>query len=144
MLATLLTTTPLAVPSKVPLAPAITIDDICLAWVIDNEARGESILGQRAVLDVVKNRMATKKLTACQVVKEPYQFSGYHKGMKLKATKEMLHRLDDVSKMKPVVPSATYFHAKYVRPSWAAKMKRILTIGRHIFFAERKPKEKQK
>lgn len=141
-----LVTATLAVPANVPVAPALPIiskDDVCLAWVIDDEARGEPKRGQKAVYDVVKHRMETRQMTACEVVKEPYQFSGYRRGMRLKATEEMLQRLKEVRIMRPVVPNATYFHSKKVKPSWAARMKRILTIGAHTFYAP-KPKEKHK
>jgi spore germination cell wall hydrolase CwlJ-like protein len=115
----------------------------CLAWALHDEARGEPIKGQRAVYDVIKHRMTVRSLTACEVVKQPYQFSGYKRGMKLRADDDMLQRLDEVRRMRPVVPSATYFHSKAVKPSWAAKMKRILSIGGHVFYRP-KPKEKQK
>lgn len=105
-----------------------------MAWVINDEARGEPLRGQRAVYDVVKHRMEIRKLTACEVVKEPYQFSGYHRGMRLTATEEMLQRLSKVRRIAPVAGNATYFHSNKVHPSWASKMKRILTIGKHAFF----------
>jgi len=114
-----------------------------MAWVIDDEARGEPQRGQKAVYDVVKHRMETQRLTACEVVKEPYQFSGYHRGMHMRATEEMLQRLAKLRRMKPVVPNATYFHSKDVHPTWAARMKKVLTIGRHSFYVP-KPKEKHK
>lgn len=148
VLCTFFATSTLATPPNVPAAPAVTQEDVCLAWVIDNEARGEPKRGQKAVYDVVKHRMETRQLTACEVVKEPYQFSGYHRGMKLKADSEMLQRLSEVRKMRPVVPNATYFHSNKVRPAWASKMRKILTIGKHAFYAIRpgrgQPKEKHK
>ncbi|ESR25514.1 Cell wall hydrolyses involved in spore germination [Lutibaculum baratangense AMV1] len=32
--------------------------------------------------------------------------------------------------------SATHYHADYVSPRWAKKLKRIGTIGAHLFYAE--------
>ena len=29
---------------------------------------------------------------------------------------------------------ATHYHAFYVQPSWSTKMKRIIRIGKHIFY----------
>lgn len=136
-------TSTLAVPPSVPPVPEFTQDDICMAWVIYDEARGEPLRGQKAVYDVVTHRMEIRKLTACEVVKEPYQFSGYHRGMTLTASHEMLQRLKEVRTMRPVVPNATFFHSRDVKPTWASKMKRILTIGRHSFYVFRKPKEKK-
>lgn len=139
-------TASLAVPANVPIArvPVVSHEDVCLAWVVDDEARGEPIRGQRAVYDVVKHRMATRKLTACEVVKERGQFSGYHQGMRMRATEEMLQRLKKLRRIAPVVSNASYFHNSTVKPTWASKMQRILTIGRHIFYGPRKFKEKQK
>jgi spore germination cell wall hydrolase CwlJ-like protein len=139
-------TTTLAVPPKAPDAPiakVISSDDICFAWVIHDEARGEPLTGQRAVYDVVKHRMTTRNLTACEVVKQKHQFSGYRRGMRLKADDAMLERLGEVRKVKPVVPNASYFHSKQVKPTWASKMKRIFSIGGHVFYRNN-PKEKQK
>lgn len=144
VLCTSLVTNTLATPPHIPMAKAITRDDICMAWVINDEARGEPVRGQRAVYDVVKHRMEIRKLTACEVVKEPYQFSGYHRGMRLTATEEMLQRLSKVRRIAPVASNATYFHSNKVRPKWAHKMKRILTIGKHAFYMPRKQKEKHK
>jgi spore germination cell wall hydrolase CwlJ-like protein len=87
--------------------------------------------------------METRDMTACEVVKESGQFSGFHRGMRLVATEEMLQRLKKVRRIAPVASSATFFHSDYVKPTWASKMKKILTIGRHTFFAERKHKEKK-
>jgi spore germination cell wall hydrolase CwlJ-like protein len=132
-----------------PLAPLYD-DNICLAWVVDDEARGEPPRGQRAVYDVVKHRMVVRRKTACEVVMERKQFSGYKPGMHLYVNDLMLDRLSRIQKMRPVVPKADYFHATYVKPSWAALMKQKLKIGLHVFYEvnhpsrEGLPKEKQK
>lgn len=126
--------------SPKPLKPILD-DDLCLAWVIKDEARGESLRGQRAVLDVVLKRMETRKLSACAVVKEPKQFSGYKPGMELVLHKNVdekdLTRLWELFKMSPVVSQSTYFHAEYVKPDWRHKMKRLLQIGKHIFYQQK-------
>lgn len=138
--------TDLAVPPPIKPLPD---DDLCLAWVIKDEARGEPLKGQRAVLDVVLKRMEVRKLTACEVVKESKQFSGYKPGMEFKLHKNVdekdLTRLYNLRKMNPVVEQSTYFHAEYVKPDWRHKMKRILQVGKHIFYVQKdKPKEKTK
>lgn len=140
-----LATTTLAVPPKAPVAPLYSKEDVCIAWVLHSESRGEPLKGQRAVYDVVKRRMVKRNLTACEVVKEPSQFSGYKHGMVLAADEEMLQRLRDVRRIPPVAPYASYFHSKQVKPSWRTKMKRVLSIGGHVFYMKPKqPKEKQK
>lgn len=132
----------LAVEPSIKPLPA---DDLCLAWVIQDEARGESLQGQKAVLDVVTKRMQVRKLSACGVIRQPYQFSGYRPGMTFELNKNVkekdLTRLYELRKMSPVVEQATYFHAEYVRPSWKTDMKRLSKIGKHVFY---KPKEKTK
>lgn len=132
----------LAVPPAPPVAK-VTTDKECLAWVIYDEARGEPLRGQRAVLDVVLTRMKQRKQTACEVVEEPAQFSGYHQGVFKKISQEMLTTYDVVSKMSPVAANAEYFHATYVAPAWKTSMKRIKQVGNHIFYKARKgsPKE---
>ncbi len=126
-----------------PLAPRY-VDEICLAWVINDEARGEPLRGARAVYDVVKHRMVVRKKTACEVVKERNQFSGYRPGMYMHVDALMMERLWKVQRMRAVVPRAEYFHATYVKPSWAARMKQKLKIGLHVFYEKPQPKEKHK
>lgn len=122
-----------------------TSDDICLAWVVKDEARGESQRGQKAVLDVVMKRMETRKLTACEVVKQPKQFSGYKQGTELRlhenVSEEDLTKLYELYRMEPVVKNSEYFHAEYVKPAWRKKYERIKQIGKHIFYNQ---KEKHK
>jgi spore germination cell wall hydrolase CwlJ-like protein len=35
-----------------------------------------------------------------------------------------------------ITGGATHYHAKSIKPSWAAKMQRTVTIGNHIFYKE--------
>lgn len=135
-------TIPLAIPAKVVYRPVA--DSTCLAWVIYDESRGEPLRGSKAVYDVVKHRMKERSLTACQVVAEAHQFSGYKPGVFEKITPEMLTRYELVAKMAPVVPSCSYFHANYVHPLWRLKMKRCGAVGKHIFYRAIVPKPKEK
>ena len=34
------------------------------------------------------------------------------------------------------IGSATNYHADYVRPKWAKNMRRLIKIGRHIFYSD--------
>ncbi len=54
---------------------ALSNDEACLAVAMHKEASGEGLLGQRAVLDTIQQRMKDKHKTACQIIKEPGQFS---------------------------------------------------------------------
>ena len=104
----------------------------CLAVAIHKEASGEGLLGQRSILDVIQQRMKDKHKTACQIIKEPGQFSWNTE--EIKATKQQLTRYRFVAKMLPVVHEARYFHSVKARPSWAKKMKVKAKIGRHYFY----------
>lgn len=104
----------------------------CLAVAIHKEASGEGLLGQRAVLDTIQQRMKDKHKTACAIIKEPGQFSW--DTADVKATKQQLTTYRFVSKMLPVVEGAKYFHRKNIKPSWAKKMKVKLTLKNHIFY----------
>lgn len=104
----------------------------CLAVAIHKEASGEGLLGQRSILDVIQQRMKDKHKTACQIIKEPGQFSWNTE--EIKATKQQLTRYRFVAKMLPVVHEARYFHSVKARPSWAKKMKVKAKIGRHLFY----------
>ncbi len=119
---------------------AFADDFNCLVWVISDESRGEPVKGSRAVYEVILNRMRVRGLTACEVVKEPHQFSGYHKGMKMKWNNEDLTRYQEVVSMENIVADAQYFHATYVKPKWRLKMARIVKIGRHIFYRVKEKK----
>jgi len=112
---------------------ALSRDIDCLAVAIHKEASGEGLLGQRSILDVIQQRMKDKHKTACQIIKEPGQFSW--DTTDVKATKQQLTRYRFVAKMLPVVKGATHFHtSKIIRPSWAKKMKVKLTLKNHIFY----------
>lgn len=59
-------------------------DTVCMAQVIHDEARGESLAGKEAVAQVVLNRMKDGRFGrgACGVARKPRQFSGYHRNIK--------------------------------------------------------------
>lgn len=128
----------LTAPPQVLVRPVS--DEACLAWVIHDEARGESLRGARAVLDAVLIRMKQRKKTACEVVKEPAQFPGYRDGSFKSINQEMLTRYEVASKMSPVVANCPFFHATYVSPVWRWKMERCKQIGKHIFYKPFKEK----
>lgn len=109
----------------------------CLAWVVHDEARGESLRGARAVLDVVLARMKSTGKTACEIIAQPKQFSGYNERAVYLVSKLAIGRYIVVANMKPVVRGCKFFHAVYVSPAWATKMKRCAQIGRHIFYKEK-------
>ena len=109
-------------------------DSICIAWVLDSEARGESLRGGRAVLDVVLSRMHLRHKSACEVVRERGQFSGYTRKTKIRVTEKMLTRAEEIYNMEPVFRSdCEYFHNTSVNPNWKG-MAFCAKIGKHKFY----------
>ncbi|MCB1378864.1 MAG: cell wall hydrolase [Alphaproteobacteria bacterium] len=127
-------------------------EENCLARAIYFEARSESELGQLAVAKVILNRVRDKDYpsTICGVV---YQGSGSRNSCQFSFACDGLP--DDVRNPKSwanskrlaqkalagdakvaAIGSATNYHADYVRPKWAKNMRRLIKIGRHIFYSD--------
>ncbi len=122
----------------------------CLARGIYFEARGESELGQSAVAQVILNRVRNPAYpaTICGVVyqnkkwRNRCQFSFACDGVRDRirsphAWKTALRLAKAASSGNiwlDAVGDATHYHASYVRPRWARKMKKTDRIGRHIFY----------
>lgn len=127
-------------------------EENCLARAVYFEARSESELGQIAVAKVVLNRVKDPAYpnTICGVV---YQGSGRRNSCQFSFACDGLP--DDVksasawAKAKSVarrtivgdakvaaLTTATNYHADYVNPKWAKSMKRLVKIGRHIFYED--------
>lgn len=113
-------------------------DSHCLAWVVWDEARGEPVESRRAVLDAVRERMKQKGKTACEVIAEPRQFSGYKLSYVQQVDENMLTMYEEADRIKPQVRGCAYFHATYVSPSWASKLTKCATINKHVFYKESK------
>ena len=127
-------------------------EENCLARAVYFEARSESELGQIAVAKVVLNRVKDPEYpqTICGVV---YQGSGRRNSCQFSFACDGLP--DDVksaaawaqakrvAKMTiagdakvAALTTATNYHADYVKPKWAKSMKRLVKIGRHIFYED--------
>jgi len=122
----------------------------CLARAIYFEARSEPEAGQIAVANVILNRVKSKNYpdTICGVVYEgahrmnSCQFSfacdgkqDVPKGAKQWAkAKQLASRAMAGDAYVRVVSTATHYHADYVNPRWSGHMKRLIKIGRHIFY----------
>lgn len=125
----------------------------CLANAVYFEARGESLRGQAAVAQVVLNRVRnpTYPNTICGVVyqndswRNRCQFSFACDGIKDRVLSPSHYRqAKDVALavtagkiFLPEVGSATHYYAQYVSPGWARAMKKMTTIGLHIFYRTR-------
>ena len=124
----------------------------CLTLNIFHEARSESTAGQRAVASVTLNRVASKRYpnTICEVVYEKrwdrirkryvgaFSWTEFDTPPKLKS--KAWFRAWDVAELaykekdKVLLNGALFYHAKYIKPSWARKKKPVAKIGQHIFY----------
>jgi spore germination cell wall hydrolase CwlJ-like protein len=135
-------------------APTPTGDLDCMADAVYYEARGEGIRGQRAVAQVVMNRVKQPGFpkSVCGVVfqraRHGCQFSFACDGsMRHAREAEAWRRARRVAARALAgvvfseVGSATHFHAMGVTPAWGDQMRRVAQVGEHVFyrFAPRKP-----
>lgn len=116
----------------------------CLAGAIYFEARGEPLLGQLAVAEVIINRSQSNRFpdTYCAVVRQPGQFSFVRKGAIPQARRSTrawqnavaVARIAHSGGWQSHAEDALYFHANYVRPSWSRSKQALATIDSHIFY----------
>ncbi len=122
----------------------------CLASGVYFEARGEPVKGQAAVAQVILNRVRNPAYpnTICGVVyqnkrwRNRCQFSFACDGIRDRVRSRRHWSIaKDVSMAVTAgkiwldeVGSSTHYHATYVRPKWARRMKRVGRIGLHIFY----------
>ena len=144
--------------SKAGLDERLTTDVHCLAQNIYHEARGEPMVGKLAVGHVVLNRMADRRFPrlACSVIKQGgenprhrCQFSWWCDGRSDRARNReawqesmVLAYLIRAGITKDPTDGALWYHASYVSPSWARAMKLNVKIGKHIFYADHREKNK--
>ena len=136
-------------------------DLYCMAANLYFEARGESELGQKAVAKVTLNRVKSEKYpdSVCKVVfqksqfswtkqqpwakiqkaldgvepsKNPLEVSAYQQALKTAKTSLKTN-------LNGILPDdALWYHANYVNPSWAKKMKKVKKVGSHVFYVAKK------
>ncbi len=123
----------------------------CLTAAIYYEAGHESSGGQRAVAQVVLNRLRHPAYpkTVCGVVFEGStrstgcQFTFTCDGSLARApTAAGWRRAQGVAlaalegQVDPEVGYATHYHADYVAPYWSPSLQKVATIGAHIFYRQ--------
>ena len=124
----------------------------CLAQAVYYEAASESEDGQRAVAQVVLNRVRSPAFpnTVCGVVFQGWtrstgcQFSFTCDGSMqrppsaggLARARRIAAEALDGAVMR-AVGNATHYHANYVVPYWASSLDKVKTVGRHIFYLMR-------
>lgn len=122
----------------------------CMATAIYFEARGESYRGQVAVAQVVRNRVKHKAYpnSICSVVfqnqswRNRCQFSFACDGVPervneqaaWKQAEEIATKVINGDIYLPKVANATHYHANYVSPKWAPKLRKLTQVGVHIFY----------
>ncbi len=143
------------VPRHLSFAIALDHERLCLAKAIYYEARSETLKGQKAVAEVILNRVrhasypntickvifqGSKRITGCQfsftcdgsMKKEPYG-EAWKQAQKI----AVLALLGDI---KPITYQATHYHTKNIHPKWSSKLIKTAIIGHHVFY--RYPKRK--
>lgn len=124
----------------------------CLTKAIYFEANTEPRVGMYAVAEVILNRVRSHRFpnSICEVVKQRTvqeyklcQFSFYCDGKPEVIRSQMMYRkckeialLAILNQDKQVTYGATHYHATYVTPYWAKKLKKTVQIGQHIFYRE--------
>lgn len=121
----------------------------CLAEAVYFEARSEPYVGQKAVAEVVLNRVAHKAYpgTICGVVYQGServtgcQFSFTCDGsMEVIPSGKSWERSVDIAEhailgfAKPLTGRATHYHTTAVNPVWSSSLKQTRQIGTHIFY----------
>jgi spore germination cell wall hydrolase CwlJ-like protein len=127
---------------------------VCLARNVYFEARGEPLEGQYAVAEVTMNRKASGRYpdTVCGVVYQQNwdplrkRYVGAFSWTELSSVPtpmgEEWQRAWNVAeavysgRQAPVLGDALFYHATYVRPSWARGNQPVARIGRHVFYNE--------
>ena len=121
----------------------------CLTDAIYYEAANEPVEGQRAIAQVIVNRVRDKHFpkSVCGVVYEGWerhtgcQFSFVCDGSirRRHADPAALDRVRPIAAgalngyVVPEVGTATHYYATYVRPNWLRTVSQITEIGKHVF-----------
>jgi spore germination cell wall hydrolase CwlJ-like protein len=129
---------------------AMSREERCLAEAVYFEARSEPEAGQAAVAQVVLNRVKSGlyPTSVCGVVyqnrnrKFACQFSFACEGKALRISEpdswetavRIAREVTFGETYNSEVGGATHYHANYVRPFWAKRLKKMDVIGRHIFY----------
>lgn len=136
---------------KTPVSMSVSKKQLnCLSQAVYFEARGEAYRGQVAVAQVVMNRVNHRLYpnTICAVVfqnqhrRNACQFSFACDGApervndkkSWKQAEEIARKVTGGSTYLTEVANATHYHASYVYPHWAKRMKRVTKIGLHRFY----------
>jgi spore germination cell wall hydrolase CwlJ-like protein len=127
-------------------------EENCLARAVYFEARSETALGQMAVAKVILNRVKAPNYpkSICGVVyqgsnrRNSCQFSfacdGQADDVRQPAAWEQAktvarRAIEGDKKIASQLNGALFYHADYVKPKWSRSMRKVMKVGRHIFYA---------
>jgi N-acetylmuramoyl-L-alanine amidase len=119
---------------------------VCLATNIYFEARNQSTAGHEYIGYVTMNRLKHSKFpnNICKVIWQNAQFSWTHDGKpdtiyNIKAWKRAVMAGNYVinNPTKDPTKGSLYYHAKYVKPYWAAYMQQVAILDDHIFYIDK-------
>ena len=115
----------------------------CMMETLYHEARGEGVQGLEAVASVIMNRAKRSRKSVCSIVYERKQFSWVHVTKDKRIKGNIMDILSITHKalsgvLVDVTHGATFYHATYVKPSWAKHKVLTVQINNHIFYKENK------
>lgn len=115
----------------------------CLTEAVYFESRGEPLSGQKAVAEVIMNRVDDPRFpkSVCGVVNQSGQFSYRGNVGKMRkgaafATAQRVAQEALSGAPRALTDGATYFHTTKVRPSWSKRFTRTTKIGAHVFYRQ--------
>ncbi|MGY6534060.1 MAG: cell wall hydrolase [Pararhodobacter sp.] len=121
----------------------------CLREAVYHEARGEDLVGQFAVAEVILNRVESPRYpnTVCEVVHQnahrqnacqfSYACNGRSRALSDAAARAVAGRVAQVmlsGAERALTSGATHFHSTAVRPAWSRRYERTARFGAHIFY----------
>jgi hypothetical protein len=127
----------------------------CLTEALYFEARGEDIVGQFAVAEVILNRVDSPKFpnTVCAVVDQgsehrhacqfSYKCDGVHENIPKNKNYDRAGKIAEImikDGLRQLVGGATFYHSTSVKPFWSSKFYETTRIGKHKFYTPTKNK----
>jgi spore germination cell wall hydrolase CwlJ-like protein len=130
---------------------ALTTEQLCLAEAMYYEAVGEGTNGQKAVAEVILERVQNRNYpnTICEIVHQGAerrtgcQFSYTCDGSLKRPKNAVAWRrvrslaseiMEGAVRLGSLTGRATHFHTVNVQPVWASELERTTQIGNHIFY----------
>lgn len=117
----------------------------CLAETIYHEARGEPVLGQMRVVEVVLNRRDHHRWpnTVCDVVYQPHQFEWVSNSPEVREIEAFRLSVEMATFYLTGIidrrfPKALFFlNESVVQPRWLEGVHKVAVVGNHSFYTTR-------